>query len=406
MSLRRHLWSVAVGVLCLTWPVTARAQYAGEAPILAGPDFFAASARGPFVIVPTLTLAEEYNDNVFLNNARRKSDIITHASPGLRVVMESPGYRLSAGYFATVEKYLHQEQLDSLFHTQGLFIDASYLVTPLVTLTLTDVLSASDFTNTSSAEGIATGRTRSVSNSLTPGVAWQISPLTSLQLLGSHTLQRFNSNNARDSDVYRLSVNLNHDLTRRLRGTVGYQVSYLDIDKHAGTTTQTPRAGLTYQFTPSLTGSVSGGPTFVSGSEDQVSGAGTASLTQRLPFGSAALNYDRSIAVAGGLGGPTENQSVGGVLRVVTLAQGLALDLAPTYTIAKSVGNERIDVKALRLVLRAAYQVTPWLGLLASYNFFQQRTETTTTAAGLTVNDVDQNRVFLGLQFGFPIRRE
>src|SRR2546430_7877408 len=131
-----------------------------------------ASARGPFVIIPTLTLAEEYNDNVFLNNARRKSDYITHASPGLRVVMESPGYRLSAGYFATAEKYLNQEQLDSLFHTQGFFVETTYLVTPLVTLSLNDTLVASDFTNTSSPEGIATGRTRSVGNTLTPGVAW------------------------------------------------------------------------------------------------------------------------------------------------------------------------------------------------------------------------------------------
>ena len=72
---QRYVWSVVVGVLCLTWPVTARAQYTGEVPILAGPEFFAASARGPFVIIPTLTLAEEYNDNVFLNNNRRVTAI-------------------------------------------------------------------------------------------------------------------------------------------------------------------------------------------------------------------------------------------------------------------------------------------------------------------------------------------
>jgi len=406
MVFRRSFWSVVVGVLCLAWPVTARAQYTGDVPIFSGPDFFSTAARGPFMIIPTLTIAQEYNDNVFLNNANRKSDYITHASPGLRVVMESPGYRLSGGYFATAEKYLHETQLDSLFHTQGLFIESTYLVTPLVTLTFNDTLTASDYTNTASAEGIATGRTRAVSNTLAPGVTWQIDPRTSLGFLGSYTLQRFHSNNAHDSDVYGLNVNLNYDLTRRLRGTIGYQVSYLDIEGQAGTTAQSPRAGLTYQFTPTLTGSVSGGPTFITGSEDKVSGAGTVSLTQRLAFGSASAFYDRSIAVAGGLGGPTENQSVGGVLRVTTLAQGLTLDLAPTYTTSNSVGQGRIDVNALRVVARANYQVTPWMGLLVSYNFFQQHTESALTATGLTVNDVDQNRVFLGLQFGFPIRKD
>jgi len=406
MLFRRYVWSVVVAMLCLTWPVAARAQYTGEVPILAGPEFFAASARGPFVIIPTLTLSEEYNDNVFLNNARRKSDYITHASPGLRVVMESPGYRLSAGYFGTAEKYLHQDQLDSLFHTQGFFVEGTYLVTPLVTLSLNDTLVASDFTNTSSAQGIATGRTRSVGNTLTPGVSWQLSPRTSVQFLGSYTLQRFSSNNALDSDVFRLTANLNHDLTPRLRGSVGYDVSYVDVEKRAGATTQSPHAGLSYQFTPTLSGSVSAGPTFTTGSADHVSGAGTVSLTQRLEFGSASLSYDRSIAVAGGLGGPTENQTISGVVRVTTLAQGLSLDLAPAYTISKSIGGDNIDVKALRVVLRAAYQVTPWLGLLASYNFFQQRTENASTTTGLTVSDVDQNRAFVSLQFGFPIRRD
>src|SRR5207249_11930636 len=127
---------------------------------------------------------------------------------------------------------------------------------PPVSSCLHRPLVARDFTSARSHEVIATGRPRSVGNTLTPGVVWQLSPRTSVQLLGSYTLQRFNSNNAHDSDVYRLSANLNHDLSPRLRGTVGYQVSFLDIEGQAGTTSQSPRAGLTYQFTPALTGRV------------------------------------------------------------------------------------------------------------------------------------------------------
>ncbi|PYO02297.1 MAG: hypothetical protein DMD91_04630 [Candidatus Rokuibacteriota bacterium] len=398
---------MVVGLVCLAWPMMARAQFTDDVPIFSGPGFFATSVpRGPFVIIPTLTLAEEYNDNIFLDNTRRRSDFITHASPGLRVAIENPGYGINAGYFFTAEKYAQQTQLDSLFRTQGLFADTRWLVTPLVTLTLGDILTASDSTNAASAQGISTGRTRAVSNTVSPGLAWQLTPRTSFQLLASYTLERFDGVNTRDSDSYRLGGNLNYDLTRRLRGTVGYEAVYLDIQGQAGTTTHTPRAGLTYQISPSLTGSVSGGPTFVTGSDNRVSGSGTASLVQRLEFGSASLTYDRSITVAGGLGGPTENQTVGAAVRVTTLVKGLALEFAPSYTTATSVGSEGIDVRAFRLVLRANYQITPWMGLLTSYNFFHQRTDTTTTAAGLTVNDVDQNRVFLGLQFGFPIKRD
>ena len=86
------------------------------------------------------------------------------------------------------------------------------------------------------------------------------------------------------------------------------------------------------------------------------------------------------------------------------LERDLTVDFSPTYTMTKSIGHGGIDVRALTVVFRAAYQVTPWLSALASYNFFRQRTDTALTAGGLVVNDVDQNRVFLGLQFGYPIR--
>src|SRR5262249_28238378 len=148
--------------------------------------------------------AEEYNDNLFLNNANRRSDFVTHASPGLRVSIENPGLRVNAGYFFTAEKYAEQTQLDTFFRTQGLFADTRWQVTPLVALTLGDILTASDSTNAASAQGIATGRTRSVSNTVNPGLTWQITPRTSFQLLVSYTLERFDSVNTRDSDTYRL----------------------------------------------------------------------------------------------------------------------------------------------------------------------------------------------------------
>src|SRR5262245_3253399 len=141
MSRRRHLSSVVILLVCLAWPVTARAQFTEEGPIFSGPGFFSTSVpRGPFVIIPTLTIAEEYNDNLFLNNANRRSDFVTHASPGLRVSIENPGLRVNAGYFFTAEKYAEQTQLDTFFRTQGLFADTSWQVTPLVALALGGLL--------------------------------------------------------------------------------------------------------------------------------------------------------------------------------------------------------------------------------------------------------------------------
>jgi len=405
MRYRRYLWPVLVALACLMWPLTVAAQY--DTPILSGPGFFPANqARGPFVLIPTLTLAEEYNDNVLLDNNNRKSDWISYASPGVRLLMEGAGHRVSGGYFFTAEKHVEETEFDNVFRTQGAFFEGRWTLNPVWTFTLSDILSVSDFTNVSSAQGISSGRTRSVGNSLSPGATWQLAPRSTLTFLGSYTLQRFETANSQDSNVYRLGATYGYDFTRRFKGTIGYDVTYIDIERQRGTTAQTPRLGFVYQFTPTLTMTANAGPTFISGREDTITASGSATLTQRLSFGSASLSYNRDVAVAGGLGGPTENQVIAGVLRVTTLARGLAVDLAPSYTMSKSVGNEGIDVKSLTVILRAGYQITSWLTGIASYNFFHQRSDTTVTTNGVTVTDVDQNRVFLGLQFGYPIRRD
>jgi hypothetical protein len=50
--------------------------------------------------------------------------------------------------------------------------------------------------------------------------------------------------------------------------------------------------------------------------------------------------------------------------------------------------------------------VTAWLTAVAAYNFFKQRGGGSTTAGDPGTVDVDQNRVFVGLQFGYPLRFE
>ena len=46
-----------------------------------------------------------------------------------------------------------------------------------------------------------------------------------------------------------------------------------------------------------------------------------------------------------------------------------------------------------------------WLAAVASYQFYQQRSDSTvrSSAGRLIAEDADQNRLFVGLQFGYPI---
>jgi len=71
----------------------------------------------------------------------------------------------------------------------------------------------------------------------------------------------------------------------------------------------------------------------------------------------------------------------------------------------RSADNRDIDISSITLPLQVTYRLTAWMAAVARYQFYQQRTahEIRDTAGNLFAADADQNRLFVGLQFGYPI---
>ena len=360
-------------------------------------------ARGPVVIYPTLTLGAEYNDNIFLNNQRKRSDFILSVTPGIQVVLEGVNYRWAAGYSLTGEKYLDNSALDSAVQRQNFFITGSHRLSPQFTLTLNEVFVEDKATNQIGLENVAIGRVSSRSNSFAPGLIWHFTPQTSLRTSIGYTLQRYDDPAAAGSNVYRLTTDLYHDFTTRIIGILGYEGRYLDFEHQLGVTTHTPRFGVVYRFTPTTTGTAIVGPTVrVSRDETGVDPFADALLVSLFPWGSISGYVNHYVGTAGGLSGTTENTSVGALVQLASLLRDLVLEAGPRYSLSKSTGGgNAIDVWSLSLDLRATYRFTSWLAGVAGYRFFQQRSDSASTSLA---GDVDQNRVFLGAQFGFPIK--
>lgn len=363
--------------------------------------------RAPLTITPTITITEEFNDNIDLDNANKQSDFITGLTPGIAINLEAATYRLTAAYNFTAEIWARNPDRNAAFDRQNFTLDSFYQVSPSVILTLTDQFSLNTDTNLIAAERVSTGSGGGWSNTLTPGVTWQIDSLMQLRTTGSYTVQRFNDEEQAQSDVFRFDTMLERVLAPRFSGTAGYEFSYFEIENEARTTAHTPRVGGIFRATPTITLTLDGGPMFVEqGDDSYVTPAVTASYRQALAFGSVSVFYDRNIGTAGGLGGTTINQTVGASLDVLTLRRGLALTFAPQYTMVKTHSDDRIDVRSLILPFAATYRFNEWVAAVASYQFFLQRSDSTLrTASGATLAaDADQNRIFVGLQFGYPFR--
>ena len=387
-------------------------QFATQGPAQ-DPQKLQMPLRGPITLLPTITLSEEYNDNILLDNRNRTWDLITGITPAINLIWESRTHRLIAGYNFTAELYLRDPTRDNAFNTQNFNLDGMWRASERLTLTLADAYTATTDTNLISPAGVSVGRNRSWGNALSGGAAYKLDDFTAVRGGASYAVQRFSRSELDDSDVYHGYLFLDRTLTRYVRGSVGYDFGYFDIEHEDKVTTHTPKIGASWQVTPTITLAVNGGPTFElhDNGDSRITPTVTATYEQTVWFGSVGLGFDRQVATAGGLGGVTDNTSVFGHVDVITFARGLTLSFAPRYSWVKSAGkirsadNRDIDISSITLPLQVTYRLTAWMAAVARYQFYQQRTahEIRDTAGNLFAADADQNRLFVGLQFGYPI---
>jgi opacity protein-like surface antigen len=81
----------------------------------------------------------------------------------------------------------------------------------------------------------------------------------------------------------------------------------------------------------------------------------------------------------------------------------LLIILNAGWTKAKSLSDEQIeniDVSVVTVGLGAAYRVNPYVTVFGGYSFLRQRFGQSSTTQDF---DADQNRVKVGIQFGYPI---
>jgi len=143
---------------------------------------------------------------------------------------------------------------------------------------------------------------------------------------------------------------------------------------------------------------VLGGPTFlVQDNDTSVSPGVTAALTQAFKWGTVSVGYDQAITAE--TVGTTDRKAIFASILAPTLMRGLQLEFTPRYAIADEEnprGGTSDTIKTLTLTLRATYQIARSISVIGSYTFYRQTSDQDR-------NDIDQNRVFLGFQYAFPI---
>ena len=355
-------------------------------------------------LTPSISLSEEYNDNIFSNNANRQWDFITSLTPAVTLVIDQRRLQLLAGYSLSADLYARNySDLSRGLDQQHLVFQGIFTAAPGLSFSASDTFLYNYNTNLIGNQGFSVGRQESWSNDATLGMSWQMTPRNRVDFSVSYGLLRFvGEGSGVDSDSYGIGGSVGHAFTPRLSGSLSYQFTYINPDGQDDSMTHTPMLGFTYQFTPTLTGSIDGGPSITIFENDTaLSPSASASLTKVFGFGSAGVAYTRTVDVAGGFGGTNDMQTISAALTISTLARGLVVTFNPRYNIVQPLGTHQgsqVDGYSIIVYLAANYQLSRYVSLFGEYQFFRQRPGGAPEAR----IDVDQNRVRFGLQFGYP----
>jgi hypothetical protein len=357
---------------------------------------------GAATLVPSLSVTEEYIDNVFFSNTNREWDLVTSFIPAVALFINQPRYRLIAGISTSADLYARDSSLNNGFGRGNLTLAGDFTATRDLTLRLSDTLAADR--NTGSTGAFSVGRQLSLTNLLTPGLRWQITPRSAIDGYLTYGVRRFFGDGVGlNSDEYLSQTTYEYGFTSRFTGTLGYGFTFLHTDGLDDSATHTPTVGFGYRLTPSLTVNINGGPaiTIISG-ETFISPAGNASITQVFRAGTVNVQYIRGVTVAGGFGGTTDHQTAVATVVMPTWIRDLIFLFSPSWEKAESLdnsqGGSQVDVQAYRITLGLSYRLSRYVNIFGGYDYIRQRTGSKST----TQVDGDQNRVRVGIQVGYP----
>lgn len=319
---------------------------------------------------PSLTLSEEYDDNVLLSPTDRQSDFVTSVSPGLRLTITEYPWTVTAAASLRGVYYARRSDLNSSTDNRQGSLTIEFLPTPRFRASLTDTLVRSlDPGEVDPATGITVGRFPSTRNTVTPAVSYQLTPLTHLRLHYSFSVLRSDSPLAEESDTHEAGLALQREFTPRTTGTFRYTFSRFEVEGTPARDAHLPRVGLAYALSPTIRLSADAGPLLLERADGstEITVGGSVQYAQEFEHGRLSLTYDRSAGVTGALGEVATSQSLT-VTVSLSATRDLTLGLESGVRASEAEGAA-VDFRVYTAGIRLDYRILRWLSVNAGYGY-------------------------------------
>ena len=321
-------------------------------------------AQGRWTLTPSLSLAERFDDNIFLTANNRESDFITEFTPGLVLRLDQPDLILSAGYSITGELYANNSALDNFADNQSGFLSASYRASQQLTL----------------AANAYYARTSESATFLRPPTVPQGVTVTTLPTVveGNEVVQQFT-----------LGVSATYQFDNATSGTASYSFAGIASDE----TSHTLALGLSRQLTAIDQASVT-----ASAGLFDTSGTTEESFSLLLGWG---RKWTSSLSTSVALGPQVTDGIWGGAANLglyyqvrrelavsLTFTQGTSLVVGETEPQWASILSASVSYQVSRVLQLTGFGA---IGRTATLNDFTSSDATTNYTAGLLAYVPDQH---------------
>jgi hypothetical protein len=317
--------------------------------LLVAPD---ASAQTATSLMPALSVATVYDDNVF-SQPQGTADIITSLQPSLEGQLRSPTVNLQSLMSFDMQRSARQTTPTTLAARRHAMFDGRVQSTPSVLLGLTGLY---DRTETASDLSLSAGlllpRQRAQSIQATPSVAFRVAPRTTMTSHYDWTHQALSGSPGSDLHVAHLGV------ARRSSPRTTWSVGYLErrfVDDAEALRSHVGLLGWAREFASGTKLSVQAGPRLSSGG---VVPEVQAAFIRRTPATQIVADYWRGDTMVLGIRGPVEIDR-GTTSMTWTVRRGL--DLGTTLGVFHTTALDSADTTLYHATVVSTWRREPYI---------------------------------------------
>ncbi len=324
----------------------------------------------------SLSLSEEYDDNILLSKTNRESDFVTSVIPRVNLALRSADSELRADYSPIFSYYNSHDELNTVSQVAG--AHGRLQVSDKVSFAADDILVISKELRELiivSDLGPVRRRAERLVNSLSGSLSYKPGGHFSYTLGGSYIDTSNKESDLSDVNSYSGDAGIAYTLSER--STISANARFTEYDYSAGNDADSQEyvLGITHRLTPTLTMSATGGAVLVNIERDvkrDVYFSGGLDLTKRFAQGSATFAYRQAVVPGLEEQSPLKSQVISFRFEK-PLTPRWALSISPAYSMFRSIGNSGSDSDVISISSELTYNIRRWAGITFSYNYANYR---------------------------------